>query len=118
MTEFTQFEKTEQVSTAPVESKTYDKWWLRNLTIAAPDPLKPVKLTAAWVPARDITIQTEQGQGVVTSIDVFNETVVITFDDEISETFSLDYVMERIHHCEHGCSPAPAHIESLKEESE
>ena len=64
------------------------------------------------------TIHTEKGEGVVSSIDVFNETVEIKFEGQLSETYSLDYVMERIHHCEHGCSPAPAHIEPLQEETE
>ena len=57
MAEFAEFVASTPVVVEATEEKVFDKYWLSNLRIMAGEPTKPVRMMAAWTPARDITIQ-------------------------------------------------------------
>lgn len=67
MSEYVQFEATTPVVEAATAEKVYDQYWLANFRIEAGHPNQPVRLMAAFVPARDIT-ETDPETGVVTVV--------------------------------------------------
>ncbi len=46
---------------------------------------------------------TEQGKGIVSNIDIFNDTVLVLFPDDTTENYSLDYIRRSLHQCEKKC---------------
>ncbi|MFQ6113243.1 MAG: stage 0 sporulation family protein [bacterium] len=50
-------------------------------------------------------VTTEKGEGVVWSIDIFEEAVVVKYADETKETFPLEYIKSNFYECEHECEP-------------
>ena len=67
MSEYVQFEATTPIVEAATSEKVYDKYWMANFRIEAGRPEQPVRLMAAFVPARDIT-ETDPETGVVTVV--------------------------------------------------
>ena len=62
MAQYKQFVAKEPIITEQkiIEGGTYDKYWLKSLVISAPDPIKPVHVSAVFAPAKDETIQVQQ----------------------------------------------------------
>lgn len=67
MSEYVQFDATTPVVEAAREEKVYDKYWMANFRIEAGRPEQPVRLMAAFVPARDITT-TDPETGEITVV--------------------------------------------------
>jgi cell fate regulator YaaT (PSP1 superfamily) len=57
-------------------------------------------------------IVTEKGEGIVASIDILSQKVVIQYPDETFETVSLEYV-QNIYACSNQCSPVEESWEDL-----
>ena len=77
MSEFTEFTASTPTVVAATEEKVFDKYWMSNLRIQAGDPTRPVRLTASWMPARDITIQVPTEVPVEEGIEGNTETVIV-----------------------------------------
>lgn len=58
-------------------------------------------------------IKTDKGDGIVSNIDIFNEKVVVLYDNDTTETFSLDYVREHVYKCDHSCGHDYGNLEEL-----
>ncbi|RMF60234.1 MAG: hypothetical protein D6743_15270 [Calditrichaeota bacterium] len=54
--------------------------------------------------ARPIT--TERGEGIVSNIDIFNDEVIVLYPDDSTETYSLEFLQDRLNNCEHNCGHA------------
>lgn len=65
MSEYVQFEATTPIVEEATAEKVYDKYWMANFRIEAGRPEQPVRLMAAFVPARDVT-ETDPETGEVT----------------------------------------------------
>jgi cell fate regulator YaaT (PSP1 superfamily) len=62
-------------------------------------------------------ITTERGEGIVSNIDIFNEKVVVTYPDHITETYPLAYVKDRICQCQEEGHEAEAVCEDYEDEN-
>lgn len=63
MSEYIQFVAKEPEVKPASEEVVYDKFWMKNLRIMAPNPTQPIKVVATFVSARDIQIE-HQGQTI------------------------------------------------------
>ncbi len=54
-------------------------------------------------------IATERGEGIVTNVDIFAESIVVLYDDDETETLSLDYLQEHVFKCDNGCGSEGGH---------
>ena len=81
MADFTQFTASTPDVVEATAEVTYDKYWLRNFRINAENPLKPVRMVAIFVPARDITIQVEGEDVVVKELKPNGEAKQVVIED-------------------------------------
>ena len=58
-------------------------------------------------------IQTERGEGIVSNIDIFNETVLVLYPDDTTETYSLDYLQEHVYKCQQNCGHPQGNLEEV-----
>ena len=65
MADYIQFDATTPIVVEATSEVVYDKYWLSNFRIDAANPTKPVRLVAAFVPARDVTVDDGNG-GTIT----------------------------------------------------
>lgn len=70
---FTQFEASTPVVKPAVEEVVYDKYWLKRMVVNAENSIKPIGLRATFVPARDVSYESNV-DGVVTTIE-YKETM-------------------------------------------
>jgi hypothetical protein len=77
-TGFTQFMATVPIIMPPVPQVVYDKYWLRLMTITAPEPGMPARLYAEFRPCRDA--DAPQGKEVKKP-EVDGDIKVIVIDD-------------------------------------
>jgi hypothetical protein len=55
MSDFTQFDASIPIVKPATPEVVYNKYWLKRMSVNAPDPTGNVTLTAIFVPARDVT---------------------------------------------------------------
>lgn len=58
-------------------------------------------------------IVTEKGEGIVSNIDIFNEKVMVLYPDDSTETYSLDYVKDKVYKCDHSCGHEYGNMEQV-----
>ncbi|MFQ5769113.1 MAG: stage 0 sporulation family protein [bacterium] len=58
-------------------------------------------------------IITDRGEGIVSSIDIFNEKVLVVYPDETMESYSLDYIKTRVYQCQNYCEPTEDDLAEL-----
>ncbi len=59
-------------------------------------------------------IVTEKGEGIVTNIDIFAEKVIVLYPDDTTETYSLEYIQEKVYKCDHSCGHEHGNLEELE----
>jgi len=48
-------------------------------------------------------IKTEKGEGIVANIDIFSDKVLVLYNDDSTETFTLNYLKENVYKCQENC---------------
>lgn len=58
-------------------------------------------------------IKTPKGDGIVSNIDIFEETVIVLYPDDSTETITLEYLKEHVYKCDHSCGHDYGNLEEL-----
>ncbi|HEX9652874.1 MAG TPA: regulatory iron-sulfur-containing complex subunit RicT [bacterium] len=62
-------------------------------------------------------ITTERGEGIVSNIDIFNEKVIVLYQDDTTESYPLEYIKTRVYKCENDCGKEHGNLESLTDDA-